>query len=72
MGGVGPSGSRARYNPLHASLKETGCEGWGRMLYNISSFRGLYWYLVLTLGFLLSLFVVWVKNNDKSNKIYSC
>lgn len=40
-----------RYHPLQASLKETACEGRGRMLYNLSSFKGLYWYLVFTLGF---------------------
>lgn len=44
-------GAAVRYNPLQASLKETACEGRGRMLYNLSSLKGLYWYLVFTLSF---------------------
>lgn len=39
-----------RYSPIVAPLKETGLKGRERKLHNISTFRCLYWCLVLDVG----------------------
>lgn len=60
---MGPKGGGVRYSPILAPLKETGFEGRGGKLHNISTFRFLYWYLVLEVGFGLPEVVVAINNS---------
>lgn len=62
-----------RYSPILAPLKETGFKGRGKKkLHNISTFRFLYWYLVLDVGFGLPESVVLVNNSTNRNHVVVC